>query len=126
MTTRKLLFGWLFLASASLVLAQTDSNSVTVTASRSDSQQADQAIFAVRVSSPLNITLDDVVADLAGSGITAADLSTVYSSQMFSPDRTQNCGSNLQWTFTLAAPSSRVKDTASLLATLQQQVPHRI
>ena len=62
---------------ASLAFGQLDSNSVTVTASRGVSVQADQAVFGVFVDSGLNTSLDDVLAALQGSGITVANFSGV-------------------------------------------------
>src|SRR6266853_4167773 len=69
------------LAFASLISAQTDSNSVTVTASRTTTIQADQALFNITVTSGLNTSLDDVLAALQGSGITTANFSGLYDSQ---------------------------------------------
>jgi hypothetical protein len=126
MALRNFCAGSLFLASASLMFGQTDSNSLTVTVFHSTTEQPDQVLFWVNVAAPLNTNLDDVVAALAGSGITAADFSTVYSAQTENADRTQSCGSNLQWSFTLAVPSSSVKPTASMLTALQQQIGKRV
>src|SRR5260370_6736842 len=69
-----------FLAFASLISAQTDSNSVTVTASRTTTTtvQIDQALFGITVASDLNTSLDDVLAALQGSGITIANFSGLY------------------------------------------------
>src|ERR1039457_2549508 len=63
--------------SASLAFGQIDSNAVTVTASRNANLQPDQVLFGVGVTSGLNVSLDDVVAALAGSGITVANFSSV-------------------------------------------------
>src|SRR6266481_4997507 len=67
------------LASASLVSAQTDSNSITVVASRNTSLQADQAVFGVAVTSGLNASFEDVLGALQGSGITLASFTGVSS-----------------------------------------------
>ena len=64
-----------------LAFGQLDSNSITVTASRNASLQPDQAVFAVSVQSGISASLDDVLAALQGSGITAANLSSVSSVQ---------------------------------------------
>ena len=70
MTRRALIFAYLL--SGSLVFGQLDSNSITVTASRSVTFQPDQIVFSVDVSSPLDTSLDDVIAALASSGTIAA------------------------------------------------------
>ena len=66
-----------FVMSASLLFGQLDSNSVTVTASRSTNVQPDQVLFAVYVTSRLSTSLDDVLAALKTSGITIANFSGV-------------------------------------------------
>src|SRR5229473_2184173 len=66
-------------ASASLVSAQTDSNSITVVASRTASLQADQAVFGVAVTSGLNASFEDALGALQGSGITLANFTGVSS-----------------------------------------------
>src|ERR1700730_7421267 len=68
---------FLLILSVSAAFAQLDSNSVTVTATRSMTQQPDQVLFGVTVQSGLNTSLDDVVAALQGSGITSANFSGV-------------------------------------------------
>ncbi len=61
---------------ASLAFAQLDSNSVIVTTtSNSSTLQPDQVLFIVNVNAPLTSSLNNVLAALAGSGITQANLS---------------------------------------------------
>src|SRR5713101_5729271 len=67
----------IILASASLVFAQADSNSITVNASRNANLQADQAVFNVSVTSGLNASIDDVLGALQGSGITLANFTGI-------------------------------------------------
>ncbi len=107
-----------FVMSAFVAFGQLDSNSVTVSASRSANLQADQIVFAVYVDSGTNLSVDDVVAALAGTGITAANLSSIGPAQQYPtpPDPT------VEWVFALTAPISKVKDTAALLANLQQSI----
>ena len=76
---RKAFLTSVLLASASLVFAQTDANSITVVASRNTTLQADQAVFNVSVTSGLNTTLEDVLGALQGSGVTAANFTGVNS-----------------------------------------------
>src|SRR5579863_4641627 len=63
--------------SGSLAFGQLDSNSITVSASRSTSLQPDLAVFAVTVQSGLSTSLADVIAALQGSGITQANFAGV-------------------------------------------------
>jgi hypothetical protein len=110
-----------FVLSASLAFGQLDSNAVTVTASRNASLQADTVVFNVNVTSGFNAGMDDVVAALAGSGITAANFSGVLSNfiQAFNGQQAQPM---LRWSFTLPAPLSKLKDTATALTTVQQNI----
>jgi uncharacterized protein YggE len=113
------------LAFASLVSAQTDSNSITVVASRNASLQADQAVFDVSVTSGLNASFEDVLGALQGSGITLANFTGVSSPPglvlvIGIPPIQPTLTSSLQWSFTLAVPLSQIKDTIATLTTLQQ------
>src|SRR5712692_9124399 len=113
------------LAFASLISAQADSNSVTLTASRTTTFQADQALFGITVTSGLNTSLDDVLAALQGSGITIANFSGLYNSQFYypvSPPDPTLPPPMLQWSFGLVAPLSKIKDTIGSLSSLQQSV----
>lgn len=118
----------ILLTFASLVFAQTDSNSITVTASRNTNLPADQVAFAVSVSSGFNASFEDVLGALQGSGITLANFASVYSPPQFiaipvtiSPI-TAPIPATIQWSFTLPAPLSKIKDTISTLTTVQQNV----
>jgi hypothetical protein len=115
------------LASPSLVSAQTDANSITVVASRNASLQADLAVFGVAVTSGLNASLDDVLGALQGSGITLANftgVSTPTLSFIGIPTAlvpvTSAPPPSLQWSFTLAVPLSKIKDTITTLTSVQQ------
>lgn len=102
-----------------LVLAQTPTNSVTVTASRPGTVQPDQVVFSVTVDGPLTMTLDQAVAALQGAGITAANFSSVGTTQVYSQQQPQIL---LEWRFTLVADLSNLKSTAATLTTIQQNV----
>jgi hypothetical protein len=108
------------LALSSVVFGQPDLNSVTVTATRTIYAQPDQVVFAVNVMS--ETSLEAVVAALAGSGITASNLVSVggfpvtVNGAVFLP---------LQWTFTLPAPLSKLKDTIASLSALQQTIAQK-
>jgi hypothetical protein len=113
--------------SASLAFGQIDSNAVTVTASRNANLQPDTVLFGVGVTSGFNVSLDDVVAALAGSGITAANFSSVSSQQglVFTGPVVPNPPAlqpMLQWNFALPVPLAKLKDTATTLSNIQQNI----
>jgi hypothetical protein len=111
--------------SASLAFGQIDSNAVTVTASRNANLQPDTVLFGVTVTSGFNTGLDDVIAALAGSGITAANFSSVSSPFTLSVPTgaiAQPVQPMLQWNFALPVPLSKLKDTSTTLTNLQQSI----
>lgn len=118
-----------FLTSASLAFAQLDSNSVTVTASRNTNLLPDQVVFGVLVDSGLNSSLDDILAALHGSGITAANFlgvssapaTVIFSGPIPGPIPVTETPM-LQWSFSLAVPFSKMKDTAAALTSLQRTI----
>ena len=105
----------LVLLSAVLALpgfAQLDSETLTVTASRTINVQPDQVLFSVTVSSAGG-TLDQVVSALSATGITASNFSSL------------NVGTNpsaLQWTFALAVPLTKMADTIAQLTALSRNI----
>src|SRR5579864_7275161 len=112
-----------------LAFGQLDSNSVTVTATRSMAQQPDQVLFEVIVQSSINTSLDSVVAALQGSGITAANLSGVGSGPQLIPvispapqPLPAAFTPMIEWVFTLPVPLVKIKDTASTLSALQKSI----
>lgn len=115
-----------FVVCTSLAFAQLDSNSVTVTASRNLTLLPDQGIFAVRVSSGLNTSLDDILTALQGSGIGLGNFSGVsMAPQFISVGTGQQPQPPLEWTFGLPVPLSKVKDTATTLTNLQQTIAQK-
>ena len=101
-------------------VSQSAVNTITVTAQRNIAAQPDQVAFNVAVNAPLTATRDDVLAALAGSGIGLANFSSVYTSY-------QSIGAGpstqvLQWSFTVTAPISALKDEIGLLNGLQQSI----
>lgn len=112
----------------SLAFAQLESNSITVTASNNVTLQPDQAVFSVSVTSGMTTGLDDVLAALAGSGITAANFSGVTSTQnatisvLTGPGITQTPPPMLTWTFSLPVPLANTKTTIASLTTLEQNI----
>jgi uncharacterized protein YggE len=112
------------LASAALCFGQLDSNSVTVSASRNATVQPDQIIFTVSVTSGLTSSLDDVVAALQGSGITAANLTGVLSNYNYVGNSNVPTP-YLEWQFGVTAALTRMKETVAQLTSLQQSVPKK-
>jgi hypothetical protein len=111
-------------ALAPLVFAQLDSNSVTVTASRNTTIQADQVVFAVAVDTPMDVSLNDVVAALQNAGITLSNFAGVRTPQGFNPFPGQPAlPAQIEWTLAIPVTISKLTDTAAALKTLQQSVP---
>jgi hypothetical protein len=109
-------------------IAQLDSNSVTVFASRSASLQADQVVFAIAVDTGVDATLNDVVAALQNAGITLSNFASVRTLSVLIPTPPTQLPPLLspppqvEWTFGLPAPISKLADTAALLRTVQQSI----
>jgi hypothetical protein len=102
------------LVSAALCFGQLDSNSVTVSASRTATVQPDQIFFAVSVTSGLTSSLDDVVAALQGSGITVANLTDVLSNYTYIGNSNVQTP-YLQGQFGVTAALTKMKDTVAQL-----------
>lgn len=109
----------LALFSATLVFAQTSPNSITVTASRTNTVQPDQVTFAVNVVSPPGASRDDVLAALQGSGITAGNFTSVYTTNQYVG---QQYLTALQWNFTLTVPLTNLKPTIDTFTGLQMSL----
>ncbi len=108
--------------SAGLALAQLDSNTVTVTASRNANPEPDQAIFYIAVDSGLTTTLGDVLSALQPSGITLANfsgVSTLWNSVTSISDQPPQ---GIVWTFTQAVSLTSTKSTVATLTQLQQRI----
>jgi hypothetical protein len=84
---------------------QLETDSITITASRQVSLAPDEAVFFVSVRTGLSAGIDQVLALVQGSGITAANLSSVDS---------DNDG--LRWSFTLPVPFSKIGGAIASLA----------
>ena len=115
------------LLSISIAHAQLDSNSITVTAypSTPTGVQPDQAVYIVQLSTGLDMSLDDVIAALQGSGITSANfqgLIPVFFNTITGPGPSGPPTPMLSWSFRFAVPFSRNKDILATLNTLQQSI----
>jgi len=114
-----------FVALAPVAFAQLDSNSVTVTASRTASLQADQVVFAVSVMTGTDVALNDVVAALQSAGITLSNFVGIENTGIigvFTPTPAPQQNQRVQWTFALPVPISKLPDTAAQLNSVQQSV----
>ncbi|HXA49931.1 MAG TPA: SIMPL domain-containing protein, partial [Candidatus Acidoferrum sp.] len=96
---------------AATALAQTDTNTITITASRNVSVAPDQAVYQVSVTTDSSAGLSDAAALVADAGIKAADLSY-----------TSSYGTTVIWEFERVVPFSSMKDTNLTLAKLAKQV----
>jgi hypothetical protein len=94
---------------------QLDHNTLTVTSSSTISLQPDQVTFFIYADFEPTATLDDVLAAVQNVGITAANLSSVYSTNVGFPQTTE-------WFFVLPVPFSKLGSTLSALATLHQSI----
>jgi len=118
---KRLVFLLNLFGAGALLFGQLDSNSVTVTATRNLNTQPDQALLEITVTSPLDATLDNVVALLQGVGITAANFNAAGLFQPnFPPD--QQATQMLEWGFGTGVPVAKLKDTLSQLTSLQQTI----
>src|SRR5580704_13451296 len=95
----------------SFLFGQPGSGTVTVTASNNSNPQPDQALFSVSVNSGIGQSLDSIVTALAGSGISAANLSGLT----FQSNPASSGVLPLAWTFQLIVPVTQVKTTTTFL-----------
>ena len=117
----------LLFLTASTAFAQLDSNSITVSASRGTTIQADQVVFAITVSSSLDVNLTDVVAAVQSAGLTLSNFQSVATALvgvLYDPSAPLPAAPppRLQWVFALPVPISKLKDTTATLTTLQQSI----
>jgi len=121
---KRLCFAALFTFS-SLLFAQLDSNSVTVTASRNTNLQPDTVVFAVQVTTGLNATLDNVLAAVKGAGISATNFAGVSSQPnivVLTGPLPQPSAPALSWAFVLPVPFLQMTATIATLTALQQGI----
>lgn len=104
------------------LFGQLSTNSVTVTASNTANLQPDQIVYSIEIDSPLNATLDQVVAAVASLGITTSNLSSIDSQHLQAVVTGQSAPPPLSWFFSLAAPTSSNQTTVAQLTILQQTI----
>ena len=78
-------------------------------------------MFNVQVNSGLDSSLDDVIAALQGSGITAANFQGLSSFVAYGTGAAPPAQA-LDWSFQLVAPLAKVKDTITTLSSLQPKL----
>jgi hypothetical protein len=110
----------LFLLSACLLIGQATQKFVTITASQPINVTPDQIVFVVTVSSSLSTGLDDVLAALQGSGITASNLSGVYTQTTYTSQN--QAQQKLQWSFLLPVFFGSMQDTVASLTNVQKGI----
>ena len=105
-----------------LAFAQVNTNTVTVTATESAAVQPDEVNFSVSVASGADKTLNDIVAALQGTGITAANF--VRLNSLLPASRTANPPQPaFDWTFQVPVPLAKLKDVTAAFAALAQTLP---
>lgn len=99
---------------ATFALAAAAPGTLTVSASRNVNVPPDLMVVGISVQTTGTGGLDDVLAALSGTGVTATNL--VYSSSFgYQP--------GIQWQFSITAPLAQIKDTLSALQSAQNAVP---
>lgn len=93
--------------------APSDSDALSIAASRSTTLAADQVVVGVYVNASPAITLDQVVSALEGLGITAANLSGASTGGTGAQSLTQ-------WYFNLPVPFAQLKATLAALSQAEQ------
>jgi uncharacterized protein YggE len=113
----------LFLITASFAFGQLDSNSVTVTASRTTTLQPDQALFAVTITTDPAASLSDVLAAVQPAGLTFSNFSSVSTTTAYTyTNGQQQAQQQTQWSFQLLAPLANTRSAVSTLTALQKSV----
>jgi len=114
----------LTLVFSSFAFAQLDSNSVTVTVSRTPSLQPDQAVFAVSVTADPSAALTDVLNAVQPAGLSVANFANVATVTTYVDNGSGNPQSQVQtqWSFQLLVPLTSIKGTIATLSALQKSV----
>ena len=109
------LFG-ILIAAMALSAADLDDNTVTVTATRTPNVQPDLALVSVNLVVAQDAGLDDVLAKLNGTGIAAANLTSV--SQAFGLTAAAG-GPYSEWMFSVQVPFTNLKSALAALTQAQ-------
>ncbi len=108
----------MFLISSCLWAQALDSNSITVSVSRSTTLRAEQANFAMSVRSGLDSNLTAIVSALTAAGIQQGDFAGVYDFSTFTNITFRDPGEvrELNWQFSYSVPFSKLNETLNSLA----------
>ena len=98
--------------------AELDNNTVTVVAMQDAARPQQQLSVSVSLLTPVDVGLDQVLATLSDVGITASELSNVYSPYILPPDS----GAITQWSFQHIIGFDRLKTTLTTLKALQAKL----
>jgi uncharacterized protein YggE len=109
----------LLLVTAALGQISSTSSSVTTTASVNQNLPPDQVTFVVTLESGFAITLDDLVAALKGTGLSATNFVGVNSSNQLNAAASGGPAAMLDWYFQIAVPFSGMKTETNLLTVFQ-------
>jgi len=109
--------GPLLLTLVLLLCASLGFGQVSVTGTQNPDLHPDLIVFTVTVTSPIDDSLDDIVANLKGTGITAANFNNLGSAQ--AARKGGGADFVLVWTFTMPVPQASTKSTAALLSAAQ-------
>jgi len=88
-------------------------HTISVTASRTSTPIADQILFSIAVTSGIASGLDDITSALTQAGVSGTSFSNVYTAATY--DNKGNQTAYLQWSFTLTAPLSALRNTIGQL-----------
>lgn len=117
MKIRALFFVLALLISVNLWSQSIDSNSITVSVTRSQTIRAEQANFMLAVHSGLNSDLTAIVSALTSAGIQQVEFIGVYDDYTATALRDPGFVRGLNWQFTYTVPFSKLNDTLNSLVT---------
>jgi hypothetical protein len=113
----------ILLLTAVAAFAQTAPRTISIAASRNLTLLPDQVIYQVIVRTAATASLDDALAPLAGTPLTAANLTRAGNFNSFNP--LLSGVADLYWTFEWITPLSNIKGANAMLSRAMQQAEQR-
>ena len=104
------------------MFGQTGPNSITITATRTNNIQPDQALINLGVTSGPTAGLDDITGALTGAGISGTSLTGVHTTTIYPSSASPTPQAALVWSFTLTAPLAKLSSTLSQIISAQQTI----
>jgi uncharacterized protein YggE len=104
------------------MFGQPGPNSITITATRTNNIQPDQALINLGVTSGPTAGLDDITGALAGAGISGTSLTGVHTTTIYPSSANPTPQVALIWSFTLTAPLAKLSSTLSQILSAQQTI----